>query len=292
MNERQEEAQITALNSPAEVPVFIISDRTGVTAGTLCHALLTQFPDVAFDRMTVPFVDADDKVNEVIRQIDDSHKSTGIRPLVFVSFTDNDFTEVMQSSQGVIFDVFDPFIPKLEKHLARDTAHLIGKAHGITQGTQDEPGYMDRMDAINFAMKYDDGVKMEGYDEADLVLVGVSRAGKTPTSLYMALHYGLLVANYPLADDDFEKGTLPEPIIRNKQKTFALTISPLQLHKIRTKRRANSQYADLNQCQREVTQAQQMFKRYRIPYADSTEMSIEEMASLIVHRMDLHVSYL
>ncbi len=269
-------------------PVFIISDRTGITAGTISHTLLTQFPDVTFDKTTIPFVDSDDKVNSTIRQIDNSHKQTGMKPLVFVSFTDNDFTQHLNESKGVVFDLFEPFITRLEKHLAQHTAHLIGQAHGMTESS----GYMDRMDAINFAMKYDDGVKMEGYDQADLVLVGVSRAGKTPTSLYMSLHYGLLVANYPIADDDFEKGVLPEALLRNKKKLFGLNISSLQLHKIRTKRRANSKYAELRQCQREVQQAQMMFKKYRLVQADSTEMSIEELASLIVHRMDLHVSYL
>lgn len=269
-------------------PVYIISDRTGVTAGTMAHTLLTQFPNINFERHTVPFVDTDDKVKSTIRQINHSYKEHKVKPLVFTSFMDTNFTHDFSQSDGIVIDLFKPFIHALEQHLNSDSSHQAGQAHGIVK----EHDYMHRMDAINFAMKYDDGVRMGDYHKADLILIGVSRAGKTPTSLYMALHYGLYTANYPLADDDFEAGKLPEPLINSRDKLFGLTIDPFQLQKIRQKRRADSQYASIGQCQQEVRQAQQFFKRYRIPHTDSTAMSIEELASLIVHRMNLEVSYL
>lgn len=269
-------------------PVFIVSDRTGVTAGTMSHTLLSQFPNIRFERHTIPFVDADDKVKSSIRQINRSYQTHNVRPLIFTSFMDNNFTHELETSEGIVIDLINPFISQLEQHLMADSSHQIGQAHGISE----EKDYMHRIDAINFSMKYDDGVRMEDYSEADLILIGVSRAGKTPTSLYMALHYGLLTANYPLADDDFENGVLPSALTNVKEKLFGLTIDPIQLHKIRQKRRADSQYSSLQQCQREVNQALQFYKRYRIPHADSTAMSIEELASLIVHRMNLEVSYL
>lgn len=280
---------MTANNKEYPVrPAFIISDRTGVTAGTMAHSLLSQFPNIEFERHTIPFVDADDKVKSAIRQINRSYKTHKVRPLVFTSFMDNNFTHELENSDGIVVDLLTPFIHDLERYLKSDSSHKIGQAHGMTA----ENDYMHRIDAINFSMRYDDGVKTGDYDQADLILVGVSRAGKTPTSLYMALHYGLNTANYPLADDDFERGTLPEALVNSRERLFGLTIDPLQLHKIRQKRRPNSPYSALNQCRQEVMQAEQFYKRYRIPYADSTSMSIEEMASMIVHRMNLEVSYL
>lgn len=269
-------------------PVFIVSDRTGVTAGTMAHTLLSQFPNIYFERHTIPFVDADDKVKTSIRQINHSYKTHKIKPLVFTSFMDTNFTHEIEKSDGITIDLMEPFIHSLEQHLMSDSSHKIGQSHGMSE----EYDYMHRIDAINFSMKYDDGVRVGNYDKADLILVGVSRAGKTPTSLYMALHYGLYTANYPLADDDFEKGVLPDALIDSRKRLFGLTIDPMQLHKIRQKRRANSEYSSLQQCRQEVIQAQQFYKRYRIPHADSTAMSIEEMASSIVHRMNLEVSYL
>lgn len=267
--------------------MYIISDGTGITAGTMSQTLLSQFPATNFERHTIPFVDADDKVNECIRQINHSYNTHKVRPLVFVSFTDALYKEKIKQANAVVLDLFEPFIPTMEKLLKADSSHTVGQSHGITE----EVGYTHRIDAINFSMKYDDGVRMEGYKNADLILVGVSRAGKTPTSLYMALHYGLKTANYPIADDDFEKGSLPEAVINQKQKTFGLVIDPIQLHKIREARRPGSQYAKFTQCQSEVRQAQAFYKKYRIPFADSTVMSIEELASLVVHRMQLAVSY-
>lgn len=282
---------MTSINKEYPVhPAFIISDRTGVTAGTMAHSLLSQFPNIEFERHTIPFVDANDKVKSCIRQINHSYTAHKVRPLVFTSFMDNNYTHELETSKGLVIDLIEPFIHRLEHHLMSDSSHKVGQAHGMS-GTG-ERDYMHRIDAINFSMRYDDGARIGNYHKADLILVGVSRAGKTPTSLYMALHYGLNTANYPLADDDFEKGTLPDALIESREKLFGLTIDPLQLHKIRQKRRANSKYSALNQCRQEVLQAQQFYKRYRIPHADSTAMSIEELASLIVHRMNLEVSYL
>ena len=274
-------------SSTATRPVYIISDGTGITAGTMSNTLLSQFPAINFERHTIPFVDADDKVKNCIKQINHSYQAHGIRPLVFVSFTNVHFKEELEQANAVVLDLLEPFISPMEALLKADSSHQTGLSHGITEGG----GYMHRIEAINYSMKYDDGVRMEGYKDADLVLVGVSRAGKTPTSLYMALHYGLKTANYPIADDDFEKGALPEALLNSRQKVFGLIIDPIQLHKIREARRPNSQYSKLSQCQNEVRQAQSFFKKYRIPFADSTAMSIEELASLVVHRMQLAVSY-
>lgn len=274
-------------SSTATRPVYIISDGTCITAGTMSNTLLSQFPAIHFERHTIPFVDANDKVKDCIKQINHSYQTHGVRPVVFVSFTNTKFKEEIEQSNALVLDLFEPFISSMEALLKSDSSHETGLSHGITEAG----GYMHRIDAINFSMKYDDGVRMEGYKDADLILVGVSRAGKTPTSLYMALHYGLKTANYPIADDDFEKGSLPDTLLDSKQKIFGLIIDPMQLHKIREARRPNSQYSKLSQCQHEVRQAQAFFKKYRIPFADSTAMSIEELASLVVHRMKLAVSY-
>ena len=263
--------------------VFIVSDRSGVTAETICHTLLSQFPGIDFTQSFLPFVDSVEKVNTVIDTINRAAKETGLRPLVFITFAEDRYAEMLRNSDAEVFDLFNSFINRMEAALGQVSSHQPGQAHGISDFLQ----YNRRINAVNYAMHCDDGLHMTNYDRASIILLGVSRSGKTPTCLYLALHFGFYAANYPLTEDDAVKGLLPESILAHKDKVFGLTISPERLHQIRTERRPNSEYASLAQCRSDVNMARNLYDRYRIPHCDSTYYSVEELGSSIKHQMGL-----
>ena len=256
--------------------VFIISDGSGLTAETTAQALLSRFPDLQFDYTALPFVDTPEKVAEAVRQIDRAAEN-GPAPLVFVTFVDDAYTAQLARARGHLFDLFQPFISELEALLGRTSSHEVRLAHGVG----DQERYNQRIDALNYTLRCDDGLHPEDYPQADVILLGVSRSGKTPTSLYLALHFGLYTANYPLTDDDFETDALPAVLQDCQANLFGLTIVPERLAEIRTQRRPDSRYASLVQCRREVQQAQALFTRLNLPHFDSTSHSVEELGSRI-----------
>ncbi|MBX2868313.1 MAG: kinase/pyrophosphorylase [Acidiferrobacterales bacterium] len=264
-------------------PVFIISDRSGLTAETLCHTLLSQFPQNDFNQIALPFVDSPEKVADAVQRINSAAEETGNRPLVFTTFVDEDFSAVLRESSGEIFDVFSPFIGAMERVLGQQSSHQPGQSHGISDLTQ----YTQRINAVNYALYCDDGLHIRDYDKADIILLAASRSGKTPTCLYLALQFGFYAANYPLTDEDFEKDTLPEAVLAHKDRLFGLVIDPRRLHQIRSERRPDSRYASLSQCQRDVSAARAMFERFSLPYCDSTNYSVEELGSTIKHQLSM-----
>ena len=159
----------------------------------------------------------------------------------------------------------------------------VGKAHGM--GTESE--YERRVEAVNYALSYDDGARIKGLDKADLILMGVSRSGKTPTCLYLAMQYKVLAANYPLTEDDFMEGRLPEPLKPFKEKLFGLSITPERLHQIREERRPGSKYASIDQCRREITAAESLYRQQGIKFVDSTAVSIEELAIAVMQQIGM-----
>ena len=261
-------------------PVFIISDGSGLTAETTAQALLSRFPDLQFDYTALPFVDTPEKVDEAVRQIDRAAEN-GTPPLVFVTFVDDARTAQLARARGRLFDLFQPFISELEALLGQASSHELRLAHGVG----DQERYNQRIDALNYTLRCDDGLHPEAYPHADVILLGVSRSGKTPTSLYLALHFGLYTANYPLTDDDFETDALPVVLQNRRANLFGLTITPERLAEIRHQRRPDSRYASLSQCRREVRQAEALFTRLNLPYFDSTSHSVEELGSRIHTRL-------
>lgn len=249
----------------------------------MSHTLMSQFGDIQIEPISYPFIDSPEKFSKVKAHIEQKHQETGLYPLVFTTFAQDAWGDVFCQLPAHVFNFFNPFISRLEEILNRPALHKPGLAHGIS----DAEKYTRRIDAVHYALHCDDGLNMSEYPSADLILLGVSRSGKTPTSLYMALHYGLKVANYPITDEDFQKGTLPEQLIRFSQKCFGLTIDPMRLHQIRSERRAGSRYASMPQCERDVKVAKQMYERNRIEFCDSTHLSIEELGSTIKHRLKL-----
>lgn len=258
--------------------VFFVSDRTGITAETLAHSLLTQFEDVEFEKISCPFVDSLEKVAAVVSRINESCANTGVRPLVFSTLVDTAQRKKLETSEGMVMDMFHAFIMPLEKELGVASSHAVGRSHGVGSDTT----YKARIDAINFALANDDGMTTNNYNSADVVLVGVSRTGKTPTSLYLALQFGILAANYPLNEDDLDREQLPGILKQYKTKLFGLTIMPDRLRQIRNERRPNSDYASLHQCEREVRMVESLFRHENIPFINTSAMSIEEIATTVV----------
>jgi [pyruvate, water dikinase]-phosphate phosphotransferase / [pyruvate, water dikinase] kinase len=255
--------------------VFLVSDRTGITVEALSRSLLSQFDHIPFDQVTLPFIDTLDKARQAAQRIRQTARD-GVRPLVFSSLTDPEARAALADSGAFFLDLFDTFIEALERELGARASGEAGKSHGMGAN------YGSRMEALNFALAHDDGVGSR-LDRADVILVGVSRSGKTPACLYLALHYGLRAANYPLTEEDLARPGLPPLVAPYRERLFGLTLSPERLALIRQERRPGSRYAELATCQGEVRQAESLFRAHRIPFLDTGAMSVEEIASSIAH---------
>ena len=257
--------------------VFFVSDQTGVTAETMGHSLLTQFDGLEVRSITLPFVSNVDKAEEAVRRINVAAEESGVRPIIFGTLVQDDVREVVKRSNALFLDFFEAFVGPIERELETRSTHRAGRAHGIA----DQGAYSARISATNFALANDDGTSRD-YARSDLILVGVSRSGKTPTCLYLAMQYGVFAANYPLTEEDLESPRLPPALQTHRAKLYGLTISVERLQQIRNERRPDSRYASRQQVQYEVRAAEALFQRYAIPYIDTTECSIEEISSRIL----------
>ena len=258
--------------------VFFISDRTGITAEMLGQALLSQFDGVDFAETTLPFIDNEDTARDAVARINAAADHDGEPPLVFDTMVRPELRAIIRESRGVVLDLFQTFVPALESTLGVKCQYRIGKAHSAENVSQ----YETRIEAVNYALSNDDGAVTKYYEQADLILVGVSRSGKTPTSLYLAMQFGIRAANYPITEEDMDNHGLPKPLRSHKHKLFGLTIRPERLQQIRTERRANSRYASLDQCRMEVETVERLYQSESIPWLDTTSRSVEEIATKIL----------
>ena len=265
------------MNQPSR-HAFFISDRTGITAESMGEALLNQFDGIEFKRATYPFVDTEAKARETVALVNQVAAKAAERPLIFSSIVDEDIRKIVKTSAGLHLSFFDAFIGELETELSLRANHQIGRTHGI----QDTERYDARMEAVNFSLSHDDGVSDKDLQKADVILVGVSRSGNTPTCLYLALQYGIRAANYPLTPDDLDSTNLPRMLKPFKHKIYGLTIEPQRLHHIRSERRPDSRYASIENCRFEVNEAESMFRQHNIPFTNTTHKSIEELAASIL----------
>jgi hypothetical protein len=269
---------------PNRRTVFFISDRTGITAEMLGNSLLSQFEDFQFERQTVPFVDSPEKIEAVIRQVNETAARDGRRPIVFSSVVELAASAAIHArADALTLDLFQIFIAPLEAELGAKSSHAAGRSHGIANSHE----YFARMEAINFSQSHDDGAATRDLARAQVILVGVSRCGKTPTSLYLALQFGIRAANFPLTPDDFADRKLPGSLLPHRDRLFGLTINPDRLQKIREERRPGSKYAALENCRYEVREAEHLMDREGMPILDTTAKSIEEIATTILHRARL-----
>ena len=258
--------------------VFFVSDGTGITAETLGRSLLAQFENIEFEETTLPYVDSIAAAEAAVLTINHAAEVDGTKPIIIDTIVDKHIRALIAKANCCMLDVFETFVGKLEAELCSHSIDAVGKSHSIVNNV----GYNIRIDAVNFALENDDGARTRHYDIADIILIGVSRCGKTPTSLYMALQFGIHTANYPLTEDDFDDLRLPAALRDHKKKLFGLTIEPERLSAIRHERKANSRYASLQQCEMELRAAQAMFNKENIPFINTTHLSIEEISTRIL----------
>ena len=262
---------------------FFISDRTGITAEMLGHSLLTQFEMVSFNEVTLPFVDSIEKADAAVRQINEQGEKDGTRPLIFSTLVNQDVSGVVAKASALFLDCFDIFILPMEKELGVLASHAVGRSHSAN----DFANYHHRIEAVNYSLSHDDGVSTRDLSEADVILVGVSRCGKTPTCLYLAMQFGIRAANYPLVPEDFASMQLPGQVKSLRKRLYGLTIKPDRLEKIRNERRPGSTYATRANCEFEVREAEALMRQEGIPYLDVTTKSVEELATTILQQAKL-----
>lgn len=263
--------------------VFFVSDGTAITAETLGHSLLAQFPHVNFDIHIIPYISSEEAAMNVVAEINQRADRDGQQPLVFDTLVDPYVRDIINTANAVNLDVFEGLICKLSEVLGTPPTTLVGQTHAVT----DSESYKARIDAVHFALDNDDGARTRHYDKADLILIGVSRSGKTPTSIYLSLQFGIRVANYPLTEEDLDDNRLPAVLKAHKHKLFGLMIDAERLVAIRSERKANSRYASFSQCQMELRAVEGIYISEGIKYLNVSEMSIEEISTRVLQMTGL-----
>jgi len=262
---------------------FFVSDRTGITAEMLGHSLLTQFDGVRFNEVTLPFVDTVDKARDVVRQVNQQGAADGVRPIVISTLARTEIAQVIGQANALVLDCFEMFISPLERELEVTASHAIGRSHSVS----DFVNYHHRIESVNYTLSHDDGLATRDLSDADVILTGVSRCGKTPTCLYLSMQFGIRAANYPLIPEDFASKQLPGQLRPLRGKLYGLTIKPGRLQQIRNERRPGSQYATLTNCEFEVREAEALMRQEGIPFLDATSKSVEELATTILQEAKL-----
>jgi [pyruvate, water dikinase]-phosphate phosphotransferase / [pyruvate, water dikinase] kinase len=257
--------------------VFIVSDGTGITAENFSQSILAQF-ELTFKLIRIPFTDSVEKALNAVDTINEAFQRDQVQPIVFTTLVNTELNGIVSKAQGLVLDMFQTFVAPLEQALNLKSTHAMNRLHH----NADTAAYKNRIEAINYSLAHDDGQSNQNLADADVILVGVSRVGKTPTSLYLAMQYGLKAANYPLIPEDFERGQLPKDLIPHRSKIFGLMIDPERLSEIRNERRPGSNYAKLENCRYEINEATAMMRRQSIPWVLTTSKSIEEIATTVL----------
>ncbi|MBT8550527.1 kinase/pyrophosphorylase [Polynucleobacter paneuropaeus] len=257
--------------------VFIVSDGTGITAENFSQSILAQF-EATFRQIRIPFVDTSEKAHDAVSNINQAASKYGVQPIVFTTLVNPELNSIVGKANGLILDMFQTFVAPLEHALGIKSTHAMNRLHH----NADTAAYKNRIEAINYSLAHDDGQSNLKLTEADVILVGISRVGKTPTTLYLAMQYGLKAANYPLIPEDFERGQLPKDLLPYRQKIFGLMIDAERLSEIRNERRPGSNYAKLENCRYEINEATAMLKKESIPWVSTTSKSIEEIATTVL----------
>ncbi|MCF6287784.1 MAG: kinase/pyrophosphorylase [Proteobacteria bacterium] len=260
--------------------IFYVSDGTAITAETVGHSLISQFDNIYFNEVRAPFIDSMEKAQLAADKIKATNDD--FQPLVVNTVVDIELRKIIHSGGGLKLDPFNRLLREIETSLNIKRSPVVGKAHGMVNSE----AYSARMDATNYALNHDDGVSID-YAEADIILLGVSRSGKTPTCLYLALQYGVKAANYPLTAEDLNRLRIPDNILKYKEKVYGLTIDPFRLAQIRAERRAGTKYSNIRQCQAEVSDAESMYFSYGIEFLSATDTSIEEISGKVLLALKL-----
>jgi [pyruvate, water dikinase]-phosphate phosphotransferase / [pyruvate, water dikinase] kinase len=270
-----------AKDEAAVVPVFFLSDSTGISAETMGNALLIQFPDLRFERTLIPFISSVEDARRVVKILDAAMEGP-VTPLAFTTAAVEEVRQELHKSRCPLIDFFDLHMSRVESNLGVRGMRVAARLHGVG----DIKRYNSRMQAVEYAMEHDDGQSLRAVDKAEVILIGPSRCGKTPTTMYLALQHGILVANYPLVEEDFQTSELPRPVRGLGDRCFGLISTPARLSQVRQERRRNSRYASLEQCAYELRRAEALFRAHRIPVIDSSAKSVEEMSTLILQTIN------
>ncbi len=262
------------------VPVFFLSDSTGISAETMGNALLLQFPGLRFERTLIPFISSPEEARRVVEQLDAAMDGP-VTPLAFTTAATDEVRLELHRSRCPLIDFFDMHMARVESILDVRGTRIAAQLHGVG----DVKRYNTRMQAVEYAIEHDDGQSVRGLEKADVILIAPSRCGKTPTTMYLALQHGLFVANYPLVEEDFESSDLPRPIRELGQRCVGIVTTPDRLSRVRNERRPNSRYASMEQCSYELRQAESMFRTHRTPMINSSAKSVEEMATVILQTL-------
>jgi regulator of PEP synthase PpsR (kinase-PPPase family) len=263
------------------VPVFFLSDSTGISAETMGNALLIQFPDLRFERTLIPFISSVEEARDVVSRLDRALEESPRAPLVFTTTANDDVRRELHRTRCHVIDFFDLHMRPVEQILQTRAARMPARLHGVG----DIQRYNSRMQAIEYTIEHDDGQSVRSLEKAEVILVAPSRCGKTPTSMYLALQHGLFVANYPIVEEDLDITELPKPVRHLRERCFGLITSPQRLAAVRQQRRPDSRYSSLEQCTIELRRTAAMFERHRLPVIDSSTKSVEEISTLILQRL-------
>jgi regulator of PEP synthase PpsR (kinase-PPPase family) len=266
---------------PPAVPVFFLSDSTGISAETMGNALLIQFPDLRFERRLIPFISSVEEARRVVAILD-AAAAGPVTPLAFSTTAVEEVRQELLRSKCPLIDFFGMHMEQVEPILGAKGIRVAARLHGMG----DVKRYNARMAAVEYAIEHDDGQSMRALDKADVILLAPSRCGKTPTTMYLALQHGIFVANYPLVDEDFASAELPGPVRKFRKRCFGLTTTPARLSQVRHERRPNSRYASLEQCMFELRQAEAMYRNHRLPVINSATKSVEEMSTVILQALN------
>ena len=268
--------------SASQLHIHVIADSSGETAARLTRAAQAQFPDAIFTIVRYPRVKDTNALLGVFDQITQARAEHADRRVVVL------FTLVREKMASMVerycVDKRIPFA-----NILGDTLKAIEQATGheadevVMRPVAVEADYFDRISAMEFAVRTDDGVAPDAFRDCDICLIGASRSGKTPLSLYLG-YVGYKTMNVPLVP-----GIKPpdELFQIERWRIVGLTIDPERLQQIRQERRANSRYARLETCKREVAAAETMFRMERIPTLSTTHTSIEEISSKVLGTLGL-----
>ncbi|MBU2899235.1 posphoenolpyruvate synthetase regulatory kinase/phosphorylase PpsR [Vibrio hepatarius] len=263
--------------------VFYVSDGTAITCETLGHVVLGQFPLNVHEK-TFPFVESEEKLADLVREIELSFKKTGLKPLVFFSIVIPDMKLRLLQAPAYCYDVLADIVEQVKGDIEMEPQPQLQRSRSVSK---DSASYFDRIAAIEYTLAHDDGITLKGLGEADIILLGVSRSGKTPTSLYMAMQFGLRVVNYPFIEEDIRRLKLLSEFEVHRHKLFGLTIDPERLNEIRENRLAGSDYASAEQCISELESVESLFRREAIPYINTSALSVEEISTRILEKAGL-----
>jgi [pyruvate, water dikinase]-phosphate phosphotransferase / [pyruvate, water dikinase] kinase len=260
--------------------VYYLSGSTGILAKDLGKALLCQFPDVPFREELIPFIQTEKEAEKAIERI--RSRSTGQVPMVISTLLGRKLNGILNHPDVEFLNIFDQFLRKIEDILEEKAVWKAGASRHPSERTM-----IKRVEAIHYCIDHDDGSGTKDYDEAEVILLGVSRSGKTPVSVYLATQMGIKTANYPLVLDDSPSFRLPPYITRNKKRLIGLSITPQLLHQYREQRYANSSYASLSTCRSEINEVNTLYLNHDIPIVTSDGKSIEEIAIHVTQLLNL-----